>query len=644
MFEFNSYLNTCGEKNVTETIYMRKEEFEDGVSAISVEAVALGSEKDKSNIVDPDFGVGIDIKLNVEFENLMGVWKSSTYWCKPYFAVNFKEMPDNIQSLLIKLADGNFAAFVPVVNKEYKTVFVGKSENEFIAKVYSSYDKLKTCNGLSFVYSVGNKPSELMEKCVKRALKLLGSGVRHRKERRYPELLEYLGWCSWDSMQIRVCEDGLIEKCEEFKEKNIPVKWAILDDMWAEVHNFYDKKYKDKHEMQIIIFSSMLSNFKADPKRFPNELKGCIEKINEYGIKVGMWHPINGYWRGYDPKGEGYAVLKDYLFETKSGGFVPHWKNDKAYKYFKTIHDYYRESGADFVKIDNQSAISSFYKNEAPIGVLAKEFHDAMEASVGEHFDNCLINCMCMASENMWSRPVSAIARCSGDFQPENKAWFATHILMCAYSSVLQGEFYWCDWDMWWTDDGQAAKNSLMRAISGGPIYISDEIGRSRRNPLLPLVTDDGKILRCDRPGVPTPDCMTEDPTKNGKALKLQNMAGEHGILAAINIDSEEKAVTATISAEDIEGFEADEFAVYEHFSKECKIMKKGESFDITLENADSYKLYIFAPVKDGFAVIGRTDKFISPKTVEYVCGDTIKLVEDGPYAYVKNGELILVD
>ena len=72
--------------------------------------------------------------------------------------------------------------------------------------------------------------------------------------------------------------------------------------------------------------------------------------------------------------------------------------------------------------------------------------------------------------------------------------------------------------------------------------------------------------------------------------------------------------------------------------------MKKGESFDITLENADDYKLYIFAPVKDGFAVIGRTDKFISPKTVEYVCGETIKLTEEGPFAYVKNGELVLVD
>ena len=50
----------------------------------------------------------------------------------------------------------------------------------------------------------------------------------------------------------------------------------------------------------------------------------------------------------------------------------------------------------------------------------------------------------------------------------------------------------------------------------------------------------------------------------------------------------------------------------------------------------------IFAPIKDGFAVIGRTDKFISPKTVEYVCDEKIKLTEDGPFAYVKGGKLIL--
>lgn len=52
-----------------------------------------------------------------------------------------------------------------------------------------------------------------------------------------------MGWCSWDAMQIRVSEEGVLEKCREFQEKNIPVQWALLDDMWAEVHEFYGAKY-----------------------------------------------------------------------------------------------------------------------------------------------------------------------------------------------------------------------------------------------------------------------------------------------------------------------------------------------------------------------------------------------------------------
>ena len=283
-----------------------------------------------------------------------------------------------------------------------------------------------------------------------------------------------------------------------------------------------------------------------------------------------------------------------------------------------------------------------YYKGFAPVGQVAREFHAGMEASVGEHFDNCLINCMGMGSEDMWSRSVSPISRCSDDFQPENKDWFAKHILMCAYNSLIQGQFYWCDWDMWWTDDGQAAKNSLMRAISGGPIYVSDMIDRSRKALFDPLALNDGKILRCDKPCTPTNDCVAVNPTVSGKALKLQNTVGEYGIMAVLNIDEKAATVKTTIGGSDIDGFEADEYAVYEHFSKEMKILKKGESFDIELKDDDDYRLYIFAPIHDGFAAIGRTDKFISPKTIEYVCDRKIKLVEDGPYAYIEDGKLVL--
>ena len=643
MFDFNPYINLVNGNTSAEYCAIRKKETASGTVAVYIDALAphsIGTTKNLS--IHPEKGVFIDVSVCCEIQNCMANYRSGEYWCTPYFANDLKEVPDETQLLILKLTDGNYVTIVPVVNDQYKSVILGKSEKEFTVRCFSWYDGLYTCNGLSFVYAVGKNPQNLVENCVKSALEILNNGTRHRTERRYPEIFDRLGWCSWDAMQIRVSEQGLLEKCDEFKQKNIPVKWVILDDMWAEVHNFYGKEYSTFGEMVSLMHRSALTHFEADPKRFPNGLKGAIEKIKNYDIKVGMWHPTTGYWRGIEKDGKAYQLLKDYLIKSDTNVYVPDWQTDKSYMYYKTIHDFFKKCGADFVKIDNQSMTNRFYKGLAPVGVVAKNFHDGMEASVGHHFDNQMINCMGMASEDMWSRTVSPISRTSGDFQPENKAWFQKHILQCAYNSILQGQFYWCDWDMWWTDDGQGSKNSLMRAISGGPIYVSDKIGRSNPELLSPLCLSDGQILRCDRPAVPAADCVTEDCTQNGKALKIQNIAGKHGVLALLNIDNDEKPVSASICIDDIDGLCAEEYAVYEHFSQTLTMLKNGESFNVTLNNADDYKLYIFAPVKDGFAAIGRTDKFISPKTIKYIHNKEIVLQEKGPYAYVENGKLII--
>ena len=71
-------------------------------------------------------------------------------------------------------------------------------------------------------------------------------------------------------------------------------------------------------------------------------------------------------------------------------------------------------------------------------------------------------------------------------------------------------------------------------------------------------------------------------------------------------------------------------------------MMNYNDSFNVTLNDSDDVKLYIFAPVNDGFAVIGRTDKFISPKTVKSVNGREVTLTENGRYAYVVDGELCI--
>ena len=635
MASMKAYLNLSDGKRQDYHVRIRTEQA-DGVQAVYIDGFSKCT-------LDSEFGAGIEIAID-DVESWMADYRHSEYWCRPGFGTDLGEIPEETQGLIYVKKDGSYGVILPVVSENYKCVLAGGEDNTVVAKLFSWYEGMTACKGLAFLWAEGENPFVLLEKCSKVGLKLLETGCRVRKERRYPEIFEYLGWCSWDAFEIRVDEKSLLDKCQEFKEKGIPVKWAIIDDMWGEVRDFYDISYENRPEMFRLMHSSKLYSFKADPIRFPNGLKGCIEKMNEYGITVGMWHPTTGYWMGIDPEGEIFKEHRDCLIQTKDGRWIHSPEQGKAYEFYNAFHDYLRECGTEFVKIDNQSMTRRFYKKLAPVGKVARQFHNAMEASVGQHFDNQMINCMGMASEDMWNRSVSPISRCSDDFQPENREWFTKHILQCAYNCLIQGQFYYCDWDMWWTDDGQAVKNSILRAISGGPIYVSDTFDRSRAEILKPLALEDGRILRCDRPAMPTRDCLTLDPAQAGNVFKVQNVCGDCGVIAAFNLDKDNQAVTGKISPEDVDGLCGEEFAVYEHFSKQMKILHRGESFELQLKDSDEFKLYILVPLKDGCGVIGRVDKFISPKTVRYNRKGEAELVEAGPYAYVKDRALIFAE
>lgn len=633
MFACNAYLN-LSDKSVQDYHVSVRQEEHDGVYAVFVK----GFSQMKLNA---DFGVGIDFVPDGA-ESWMADFRHSEYWCMPAFGTAFQDVPEETQGLIYRKSDGTFGVVLPVVSEKYKCVLCGAENGGLTAKLFSWYEHLHDCNALAFVYAEGENPYRLLEACAKTGLRLLNTGVRTRAERRYPDLFEYLGWCSWDAMEIRVCEADLLKKAQEFQEKNIPVKWVILDDMWAEVRDFYGVEYADRPEMFRLMHASKLYSFAADPARFPNGLKGCIEKLNACGLQVGMWHPTTGYWMGLDPEGEAYRECEPYLIRTQDGRYVPSYEQEKAYGFYHAFHERLRKCGAAFVKIDNQSMTRRFYKSLAPVGKVARSFHGAMEASVGQHFDNTMINCMGMASEDMWNRSVSPISRCSDDFLPEDSAWFTKHILQCSYNDLIQGQFYYCDWDMWWTDDGQAVKNSILRAVSGGPVYVSDKLGRSRLEILAPLALEDGRILRCDRPAMPAADCLTVNPTASGQPFKLQNVCRNGGVLAVFNLDEDNRAVAGSISPCDIDGITGETFAVYEHFSRELFILGAQERLDLQLRDKDDYKLYIVVPIQDGFAAIGRTDKFISPKTIRAVYGRQVELVEPGEYAVVEDGRLMI--
>lgn len=194
---------------------------------------------------------------------------------------------------------------------------------------------------------------------------------------------------------------------------------------------------------------------------------------------------------------------------------------------------------------------------------------------------------------------------------PESREWFAKNVLQCAYNGLLQGQFYVNDWDMWWTDDEQAVKNSICRAISGGPVYISDKIGRTNPEILKPLCLEEGRLILADESATPTADCLMTNPTTTERIFKIKNRIGESGVCAVFNINAENKPVFGTLTSAET-GIADGDYIYYEYFTKQTGILKKGEHLEITLADNDAFRLYSFAPKsEDCDTYPGRTDLFM---------------------------------
>lgn len=115
-----------------------------------------------------------------------------------------------------------------------------------------------------------------------------------------------------------------------------------------------------------------------------------------------------------------------------------------------------------------------------------------------------------------------------------------------------------------------AGMHAAARAISGGPLYVSDAPGKHNGELLSRLVLPDGTQLRCTGAGRPTRDVLFTDPNVDGEtALKIWNRNAVGGVLAAFNVQGSRwdmgvrqfvqaedgaKVVRCALRAEDVEG------------------------------------------------------------------------------------------
>lgn len=263
---------------------------------------------------------------------------------------------------------------------------------------------------------------------------------------------------------------------------------------------------------------------------------------------------------------------------------------------------------------------------------LAKAYYQALTESVEQNFHgNGVIASMehCNDFMLLGTRNIS-LGRVGDDFwctdpsgDPNGTFWLqGCHMVHCAYNSLWMAHFIHPDWDMFQSTHPCASFHAASRAISGGPIYVSDSVGCHDFPLLRSLALPDGTILRCQHYALPTRDCLFHDPLHDGTTmLKLWNLNKHTGVLGAFNCQgggwSREarrnksaaqfsRTLIAMARPSDIEWnqgktpisvHETDRFAAYFHKSKKLTLLQPDQEFEVTLDPFN-YELVVVSPIR----------------------------------------------
>lgn len=189
---------------------------------------------------------------------------------------------------------------------------------------------------------------------------------------------------------------------------------------------------------------------------------------------------------------------------------------------------------------------------------------------------------------------------------------------------------------MFWTHHPDAGKHALLRAISGGPVYVSDRVGETDADVLRPLACRDGRLLMMDRSAKPTADCIFRDPRQDG-VLKLHNACLWGGGMAVYNLTDTAQAFSFT--AADIPELDGSQpHWAYDWFARKAVRLDPGARFEATVE-AGGYGWYPVLPAGHRAAPLGLVQKYVgfaAVETVQETDAATLFVVrEQGPLGWL---------
>ncbi|WCJ30002.1 Raffinose synthase family protein [Euphorbia peplus] len=537
-------------------------------SSDPVEGVFLGAifNEENSRHVVP-LGTLRDVRF-------LACFRIKLFWMAQKMGDHGKDIPLETQFLLLETKDGShlesdngneanqiiYTVILPLIEGSFRASLQGNTNDELELCLESGDVDTKTSSFTrSLFIHAGTDPFGVISEAV-RAVKLHLKTFRQRHEKKLPGVVDYFGWCTWDAFYQEVTQEGVEAGLESLAAGGTPPKFVIIDDGWQSVGGDPQPEQdenRDQKQQPLLRLTGIKENSKFQKKDDPTlGIKNVVDIAKQkLGLKyVYVWHAITGYWGGVRPgvkEMEGYGSSMKYPMVSK--GVMenePTWKTDvlavqglglmnpkDVFKFYDELHSYLASAGVDGVKVDVQCILETLGAGLGGRVQLTRQYHQALDASVARNFpDNGCIACMSHNTDALYCSKQTAIVRASDDFYPRDPVSHTVHIAAVAYNSVFLGEFMLPDWDMFHSLHPAAEYHASARAISGGPVYVSDEPGKHDFNVLKKLVLPDGSILRARLPGRPTRDCLFSDPARDGVSLlKIWNMNKYTGLLGVYN-------------------------------------------------------------------------------------------------------------
>lgn len=535
-----------------------------------------------------------------DVEKIMCCYRINPFFMSVAFGEDISFVKEETMCLLIKKHDNRYLLLLPIFD-EISRGALRFADDELQIVGFTGCSDIKIDNGRILYISEGENPYKMMDLAAEELKRKIGD-FELRRNKSFPEYMNYLGWCTWNAFYFDVDENKYLTGLKEFKENGVQLGMTLIDDGWLSTDDVMP------------IGARTLTSFRENKDKFKRGFAKLSEIAkDDYGIKKFMvWHASMGYWAGvkmgkYTSEGVNVS-FPDALsnFAQSFNEKIIHFpiKPENAENFYDEFHKYLKASGIDGVKIDVQYVIEGV---EETTGGRIKTFNiyqSAKEKSVHENFSDNAVNCMSCSNDMLYRMRHTNAIRSGNDYMPEIKNF--SLIASNAYNTFWMYPIAYADWDMFFSNKPESYVEAIARIAGGSSICVSDELSNHDYKLLKELSLEDGRVLRPKEPGRPTLDCLMDDPQKKGNALKIFNKNDCTYILGLFNFNSD--SVKMSISPDDVEDIPAGDYVLFGFFNKEIIKIKNNEKISIEI-NGETADLFTVSPCKNGVAVIGLEEK-----------------------------------